>query len=173
MNFLGVGPAEIVVIFVIALVVFGPKRLPEVGRTLGRAVREFRSVSEELTSQLREELETASEEVEAVSTDVKSTLEAASEDIQLVAGDLKGTLQAASEDIQLVAGDLKGTVEAASEDMQLVAGDLKGTLETASKEVQSASEEARSELAEFNPIQSAIDDVTVTLEEEPISDRDS
>jgi sec-independent protein translocase protein TatA len=36
------GPAEILVILVIALLVFGPNRLPEVGRQVGRAVREFR-----------------------------------------------------------------------------------------------------------------------------------
>lgn len=37
-----VGLTEMVIIFVIALVVFGPKRLPEIGRSLGSAMREFR-----------------------------------------------------------------------------------------------------------------------------------
>jgi sec-independent protein translocase protein TatA len=43
-----VGPLEIIVVLIIALVVFGPKRLPELGRSLGRGIREFRgSVSGE------------------------------------------------------------------------------------------------------------------------------
>ena len=36
------GPAEILVIFVVALIVLGPKRLPEAGRALGRGLREFK-----------------------------------------------------------------------------------------------------------------------------------
>lgn len=37
-----VGPLEIIVVLIIALIVFGPKRLPELGRSLGRGIREFR-----------------------------------------------------------------------------------------------------------------------------------
>jgi sec-independent protein translocase protein TatA len=37
-----VGPLELAVVLVIALVVLGPKRLPEVGRSLGKGIREFR-----------------------------------------------------------------------------------------------------------------------------------
>ena len=38
-----VGPGEIVILLVVALLVFGPKRLPEMGRSLGRGMREFKS----------------------------------------------------------------------------------------------------------------------------------
>jgi sec-independent protein translocase protein TatA len=38
-----VGPLELVIILVIALIVFGPKRLPEVGRSLGDGIRELKS----------------------------------------------------------------------------------------------------------------------------------
>jgi sec-independent protein translocase protein TatA len=37
-----IGPLEIVVVLIIALVVFGPKRLPELGKSMGRGIREFR-----------------------------------------------------------------------------------------------------------------------------------
>jgi sec-independent protein translocase protein TatA len=38
-----IGPLEIVVVLVIALVVFGPKRLPELGRSMGKGLREFKN----------------------------------------------------------------------------------------------------------------------------------
>jgi sec-independent protein translocase protein TatA len=38
-----IGPLEVVVILIIALIVFGPKRLPELGRSMGKGIREFKS----------------------------------------------------------------------------------------------------------------------------------
>ena len=40
------GPAEVLVILVVALMVFGPSRLPEIGRQVGRGMREFRKFQE-------------------------------------------------------------------------------------------------------------------------------
>jgi sec-independent protein translocase protein TatA len=37
-----IGPLEIVIVLIIALIVFGPKRLPELGNSLGRGIREFK-----------------------------------------------------------------------------------------------------------------------------------
>ncbi|MFY9263905.1 MAG: twin-arginine translocase TatA/TatE family subunit [Solirubrobacterales bacterium] len=37
-----IGPLEIVVVLVLVLIIFGPKRLPELGRSLGKGIREFR-----------------------------------------------------------------------------------------------------------------------------------
>lgn len=49
---MSLGPAEILVIFVIALLVFGPNRLPEVGRQVGRGVRELRKFQQTLKADL-------------------------------------------------------------------------------------------------------------------------
>lgn len=46
--FLG-SPADIGIILVLALIIFGPKRLPEIGKQLGQAMREMRKMTEELT----------------------------------------------------------------------------------------------------------------------------
>ena len=45
---LNIGPPELLLIIVIALVVVGPQRLPDLGRTIGRGLREFRKVQDEV-----------------------------------------------------------------------------------------------------------------------------
>ena len=52
-----IGTPELLVIFVIALVVFGPRRLPELGRSVGRAIAEFKRAGSELQSRLEREVE--------------------------------------------------------------------------------------------------------------------
>ncbi|HYA86333.1 MAG TPA: TatA/E family twin arginine-targeting protein translocase [Nitrospirota bacterium] len=52
----GLGLGELLVIFVIALVVFGPKKLPEIGRSVGRAMMEFKKASQEFQESMREEM---------------------------------------------------------------------------------------------------------------------
>ncbi len=51
-----IGMPELIVIFVIALLVFGPRKLPDLGRSLGRTLAEFRKASNELRSTLEEEI---------------------------------------------------------------------------------------------------------------------
>lgn len=50
------GPLEILTVAVIALVVFGPQRLPEIARNIGKAVNELRRMTAEVKSELREGL---------------------------------------------------------------------------------------------------------------------
>ena len=47
-----IGPAELMVIFILALLVFGPKKLPEVSRQIGRGIREFRRASESVRGEI-------------------------------------------------------------------------------------------------------------------------
>ena len=51
-----IGFPEILFILVIALLIFGPKRLPEVGRTIGKGLREFRKASNELRHSVEQEI---------------------------------------------------------------------------------------------------------------------
>ena len=48
------GPAEILVILVIALLVFGPNKMPEIAKQVGKGFREFRRVQQHLKSELRD-----------------------------------------------------------------------------------------------------------------------
>jgi sec-independent protein translocase protein TatA len=51
-----IGMPELIIIFVIALIIFGPRKLPELGKSLGKSIAEFKKASNELKSTLEEEI---------------------------------------------------------------------------------------------------------------------
>ncbi len=53
----GLGPTEMVIILVVALAIFGPKKLPEVGRAIGRGIGELRSASHDVKEAVDLDLE--------------------------------------------------------------------------------------------------------------------
>ncbi len=61
----GIGLPELIIVLVIALLVFGASRLPEVGKSLGRAIREFKEGFESKPESRPEEPQQAKEEKEA------------------------------------------------------------------------------------------------------------
>jgi TatA/E family protein of Tat protein translocase len=54
--FPSLGMPELIIILVIALIIFGPRKLPDLGRSLGKSIGEFRRASNELKSTLEEEI---------------------------------------------------------------------------------------------------------------------
>lgn len=50
------GVPELLLIFVVVLIVFGPRRIPEIGRTLGKALGEFRKATDDLKSSIEREV---------------------------------------------------------------------------------------------------------------------
>jgi TatA/E family protein of Tat protein translocase len=50
------GLPELLLIFVVALIVFGPRKLPEIGKTLGKALNEFKKASDELKNTIEREV---------------------------------------------------------------------------------------------------------------------
>ena len=51
-----IGMQELIIIFVIALIIFGPRRLPDLGKSLGKSIAEFKRASNELRSTLEDEI---------------------------------------------------------------------------------------------------------------------
>jgi len=51
-----IGMPELIIIFVIALIIFGPRKLPELGKSLGKSIAEFKKASNELRNTLEEEI---------------------------------------------------------------------------------------------------------------------
>jgi sec-independent protein translocase protein TatA len=70
-----IGMPELIIIFVIALIIFGPRKLPELGRSLGKSLAEFKRASNELKSTLEEEirLEEQRSKVEETSKPAETT----------------------------------------------------------------------------------------------------
>lgn len=57
MNIFGIGLPEMAVIMVVALLIFGPKKLPEIGRSLGKTIRSFQEASKEFETEFKREAE--------------------------------------------------------------------------------------------------------------------
>ncbi|ALB43240.1 MULTISPECIES: TatA/E family twin arginine-targeting protein translocase [unclassified Anabaena] len=64
MNIFGIGLPEMGVIMVVALLIFGPKKLPEIGRSLGKTIRSFQEASNEFQSEFKKESEQLKETVQ-------------------------------------------------------------------------------------------------------------
>jgi sec-independent protein translocase protein TatA len=63
MNIFGIGLPEMAIIMIVALLVFGPKKLPEIGRSLGKAIRGFQDASREFESEFKKEAQQLEESV--------------------------------------------------------------------------------------------------------------
>ncbi len=75
------GMQEIIVIFILALIVFGPKKLPEIGKTLGKVLAEFKKASNELRQTWEEEVR-LDKEKESVSEILKDNGSVGPKEIQ-------------------------------------------------------------------------------------------
>lgn len=84
-----IGMPELIIIFVIALIIFGPRKLPELGRSLGKSLAEFKRASNELKSTLEEEIriEEQQQKTEAPKPAVSAPAHAVEQDAALHASE--------------------------------------------------------------------------------------
>ena len=68
-----IGMMELVVIFVVALLVFGPKKLPELGKSLGKGLREFKRATDDLKSNWDDQIRDIEQTTNDATKDLKQT----------------------------------------------------------------------------------------------------
>jgi sec-independent protein translocase protein TatA len=112
MNIFGIGLPEMALIFILALLVFGPKKLPEIGKTLGKTIRGFQDASKEF----EQEFKRAAESIEEVVKEepMKATLEPPAQIAAAVESIPEATLAAMSEEPVPVESPPESTPESAS-----------------------------------------------------------
>jgi sec-independent protein translocase protein TatB len=74
MNFLGMGPLELMLIVVLALIVFGPAKLPEIMGQIGRAIGDFRRATSELSDEFNRTIQAELNETKQTIEETKSAL---------------------------------------------------------------------------------------------------
>ncbi len=86
MNVFGIGLPEMAVIAIIALLVFGPKKLPEIGRSLGKSLRSFQDASKEFETEFKREAQKIEESVK-----MNAQLEGDTHEKEKVASEVKSS----------------------------------------------------------------------------------
>jgi len=79
-----IGMPELILIFLVALLVFGPRKLPELGRSLGKGIAEFKRASDDLKRTIEDEIVQGKHQVAAVQDEVAS--------VRQTAGELRNTV---------------------------------------------------------------------------------
>lgn len=93
MNFLGIGPAELILVLIVAVIVVGPQRLPEVAVQLARAIRRLRGYATDVTAQMRGELDELMKEYETVRQELRELRDTARTDVSSVTQEVERTLR--------------------------------------------------------------------------------
>ena len=93
MDFLGIGLPEIILILIVALIVVGPKRLPEVAAQIARVIRQLRGYATDVTSQMRSELDELTREYEQVRKELQEFRQVAAKDLDSVSREVDRTVR--------------------------------------------------------------------------------
>ncbi|NMF58908.1 TatA/E family twin arginine-targeting protein translocase [Pseudanabaena yagii] len=75
MNIFGIGLPEMILIMLVALLIFGPKKLPEIGRSMGKAIKGFQDASREFESEFKREADRLEQTTEIAKAPVPATPE--------------------------------------------------------------------------------------------------
>ena len=99
MNFFNIGTAELLLIFVIALIVVGPRRLPEIAQSLGKIVSDVRKMSQEFTVDMMREVNAPAGEDEAKEIAAQDVSEQPVQSLGKIINDVRKISQEFTEEI--------------------------------------------------------------------------
>ena len=99
------GMPELILIFVVALLLFGPRKMPQIGRSIGRAMGEFRRASNEFKRTIEDEV--AADEIREVEKDLKEIKKTITDPVGI--SDLKASIKESLEQPVEPAADTEGT----------------------------------------------------------------
>jgi len=99
MNFFNIGTAELLLIFVIALIVVGPRRLPEIAKSFGKIVSDVRKMSQEFTGDIMREVNAPAGEDEAQEPAAQDVSEQPVQSIGKIISDVKKITQEFTEEV--------------------------------------------------------------------------
>lgn len=92
MNFFGIGPLEAALVIVIAVIVLGPERIPEVAVQIAKAVKFLRGYATSATSQMRAELDELTREYDEVRRELREFRQSVGKDVDSIANQITQTL---------------------------------------------------------------------------------
>jgi TatA/E family protein of Tat protein translocase len=153
MSFFGMGTWEIGLILIVALIIFGPGKLPEVAGQVGKAVRDFRRITSEMTGEF--------ERTTGVK-DIKKTLEA---EITGVKSEIEGVGKSIEKDLQKSANTVNATVNSAKTS-------TKSSISTSSTASKSSTSVAKSSTTTSSPTSSSTSKTSapVATKKDPLAD---
>ena len=99
MDFFGIGAMELVMILLVAIIAFGPGKLPEIARTLGQGIRKFRMATTELSKTLSEEFKEVKEVKEDLNKDLKQAKKELEEETKGIGEELKGDMRGIEKEV--------------------------------------------------------------------------
>jgi TatA/E family protein of Tat protein translocase len=75
MDFFGIGPMEILLILIVGLLIFGPGKMPQIARDLGKALRSFKKATTDLSAEVSRELEEEKKEINSDTKQIKQEID--------------------------------------------------------------------------------------------------
>ena len=157
----GIGMGEFLIILIVGLIVFGPKNLPEVGKTLGKGLKEFRKAQAALSATLEESV---NEPVKKNSSEVKTAEEKISLDEKLAPEFSQNATDKSSDTAKQNAAV---STEKKSDTAEKI---VEKEIPAPPKELYTGTvDEKKSE----EPVQTTVDDLITAVKENPISNKSS
>jgi sec-independent protein translocase protein TatA len=146
MNFMGMGPMELMVILVIAIIIFGPNKIPELGAQVGKGIRDFNRARQQLTQEVTKELDLddTKREFQALKSELTQTFKAPAEEL---AGIVKGEQAEWQQQKQEVSAMLSGSGRSQTSRAGAVAAPQQAGVNSGSRELDLAARRKRAAAA--------------------------